>query len=134
VDGITRASVLKQLCCGVGYSQVPFVARSVRKLSFKSCCALTLLTLSAVPVFRADFEDVAARAGLTAKNVFGGLDHKDYILETTGTGVAIFDYDGDGRNDIFIANGTRFDSAQSDPQSRSQLYHNVGNGHFQEVG
>lgn len=102
----------------------------MRKLSLTSCWALTLLTLSALPVFRSDFEDIASRAGLTAKNVFGGRDHKDYILETTGNGVAVFDYDGDGRNDIFIANGTRFDS----PQSRSQLYHNIGNGHFQEVG
>ena len=32
---------------------------------------------------------------------------KDYILESTGTGAAIFDYNGDGANDIFIANGTR---------------------------
>ena len=42
------------------------------------------------------FEDVAARAGLTATTVFGGVDTKKYILETTGTGVAIFDYDNDG--------------------------------------
>ena len=43
----------------------------------------------------------------TARNVYGGTSRKDYILETTGNGVAIFDYDGDGKNDIFIANGTR---------------------------
>ena len=52
---------------------------------------------------------------------------KDYILETTGNGVAIFDYDGDGRNDIFIANGTRLNSKEPSPP---QLYHNEGNGHF----
>ena len=39
-------------------------------------------------------------------NVFGGIDTKKYIIETTGTGVAIFDYDNDGWPDIFIVNGT----------------------------
>jgi enediyne biosynthesis protein E4 len=92
------------------------------------------LALASVPAFRADFEDVATHAGLTAKNVFGGLDRKDYILETTGNGVAIFDYDGDGRNDIFIANGTRLNNPPPASQSRSQLYRNLGNGHFQELG
>ena len=33
-------------------------------------------------------------------NVFGGRDTKKYIIETTGTGVAIFDYDNDGWPDI----------------------------------
>ena len=33
-------------------------------------------------------------------------DTKKYIIETTGTGVAIFDYDNDGWPDIFLVNGT----------------------------
>ena len=44
----------------------------------------------------ATFTDIAEKAGLTAQNIFGGLDTKKYIIETTGTGVAIFDYDNDG--------------------------------------
>ena len=52
------------------------------------------------------FTDTAEQAGLTMKNVFGGVDTKKYIIETTGTGVAIFDYDNDGWPDIFIVNGT----------------------------
>lgn len=84
--------------------------------------------------FKADFEDVASQAGLAVKNVFGGLARKDYILETTGNGVAIFDYDGDGKNDIFIANGTRLHASGTDGQAFPQLYHNIGGGHFEEVG
>ena len=79
-----------------------------------------------------DFKDIAQQAGLTVKNTFGGIDHKKFILETTGNGVAIFDYDGDGREDIFIANGTRL----GDPPGIApapQLYHNLGNGKFEEV-
>src|SRR5271157_1279241 len=53
----------------------------------------------------ANFVDIAEKAGLTMKNVFGGVDSKKYIIETTGTGVAIFDYDNDGWPDIFFVNG-----------------------------
>src|SRR6267143_442034 len=42
------------------------------------------------------FTDAAQKAGLTAAAVFGGENTKKYIIETTGTGVAIFDYDNDG--------------------------------------
>jgi hypothetical protein len=54
-----------------------------------------------------NFIDIAEKAGLTAPNVFGGIDTKKYIIETTGNGVAIFDYDNDGWPDIFLVNGTR---------------------------
>jgi enediyne biosynthesis protein E4 len=82
------------------------------------------------PVGKFLFRDIAETAGLTVKNVFGGADRKDYVLETTGNGAAIFDYDGDGRNDIFITNGTRLNSTAKSPP---QLYHNDGNGHFHDV-
>jgi len=52
----------------------------------------------------ADFNDVAKKAGLTATNVFGEKDRTTYVLESTGTGVAIFDYDNDGWPDIFVVN------------------------------
>jgi enediyne biosynthesis protein E4 len=71
------------------------------------------------------FVDIAAASGLTVTNTFGGKDTKESILESTGTGAAIFDFDGDGANDIFIANG---------PPSASELYRNDGAGHFTEVG
>lgn len=95
--------------------------------------ALSLLATVTGGSFRADFLDIAPIAGLTAANVYGGVSQKDYILETTGNGVAIFDYDGDGRNDIFVANGTRLGSSQNDGESLPQLYHNDGHGHFTNV-
>jgi hypothetical protein len=42
------------------------------------------------------FIDVAEHAGLTALNVWGGVDHKRLIIETKGSGLAFFDYDNDG--------------------------------------
>ena len=59
---------------------------------------------AAAPI--ANFVDIAEKSGLTMTNVFGGKDTKKYIIETTGTGVAIFDYDNDGWPDIFLVNGT----------------------------
>ncbi len=90
------------------------------------------LALTAAPLFRADFQDIASASGLLKSNIYGGLDSKAYILETTGNGVAIFDYDGDGKNDIFIVNGTRLNK-QTGESSLPQLYHNDGNGRFSEV-
>src|SRR6267143_392390 len=61
----------------------------------------------------AHFTDVAQKAGLTAPVVFGGETTKKYIIETTGTGVAIFDYDNDGWPDIFVVNGTKLEALGS---------------------
>ena len=52
-----------------------------------------------------NFEDIAEKAGLTAVNVFGGIDTKKYIVETTGNGAAVFDFDNDGLMDLFLPNG-----------------------------
>ena len=46
--------------------------------------------------FDAYFTDVAASAGLVAPVIYGGVDHKEYIIESNGCGCALFDYDNDG--------------------------------------
>ena len=81
----------------------------------------------------ANFTDVAAKAGLTAKIVFGGIDTKKYIIETTGTGVAIFDYDNDGWPDIFVVNGTTLDGFPSGQAPTNHLYRNNHDGTFSDV-
>lgn len=78
------------------------------------------------------FRDIALESGLMAKNVYGGLTSKDYILETTGNGVAVFDYDGDSSNDLLFVNGTRLKPRPGD-DSALQLYRNDGHGHFTET-
>jgi hypothetical protein len=81
----------------------------------------------------AQFVDIGEKAGLTFTNVFGGVDTKKYIIETTGTGVAIFDYDNDGWPDIFIVNGTTLEGFPADKAPMSHLYHNNHDGTFTDV-
>jgi len=81
----------------------------------------------------ANFIDIAEKAGLTAVNVFGGVDTKKYIIETTGTGVAIFDYDNDGYPDIFVVNGTTLEGFPSEQAPTNHLYHNNHDGTFTDV-
>ncbi|HEY1578334.1 MAG TPA: CRTAC1 family protein [Terracidiphilus sp.] len=80
------------------------------------------------------FADVAKAAGLTMLNVNGDPETKKYILETTGSGVAILDYDHDGWPDIFLVNGSVFDS---DPRHTTthtnHLYRNNHDGTFTDV-
>ncbi len=69
-------------------------------------------------------------------NVNGGVDTKQYILETTGSGVAILDYDHDGWPDIFLVNGAPKGAARdrSSPGApSSHLFRNLHNGKFADV-
>jgi len=79
------------------------------------------------------FTDVAQKAGLTMMNVFGGVSSKKYIIETTGTGVAIFDYDNDGWPDIFLVNGTTLEGFPAGQGPTNHLYRNNHDGTFVDV-
>jgi hypothetical protein len=79
------------------------------------------------------FTDVAKEAGLTMMNVFGGVDTKKYIIETTGTGVAILDYDNDGWPDIFVVNGTKLEGFPAGKAPTNHLYRNNHDGTFTDV-
>jgi enediyne biosynthesis protein E4 len=77
-----------------------------------------------------DFRDVAAHAGLNAVVVSGEMD-QTFVVENTGTGVAIFDYDNDGLPDIFVVQGDRLKTGPT--PLTSHLYHNLGGLRFEDV-
>jgi hypothetical protein len=85
---------------------------------------------SGIP-FNARFTDVAAQAGLKAPIIYGGVDHKDYIIEVVGCGIAFFDFDNDGWLDILVLSGTRLDGTP--PGATNRLYKNNRNGTFTDV-
>src|SRR5271165_6455194 len=80
------------------------------------------------------FIDVAAQAGIAVRNVNGGSESKRYIIETTGSGVAVIDYDRDGWPDIFMINGTSLPGKVADKsQPTSHLFHNNHDGTFTDI-
>jgi enediyne biosynthesis protein E4 len=95
------------------------------------CAVLIPLLVAAGIGGTVRFVDRALESGIHVPNTYGGKHHQESILESTGTGVAIFDFDEDGAEDIFIANGTAMEPGA--PPTPSQLYHNDGKGHFVET-
>src|SRR5579864_3385234 len=81
--------------------------------------------------FNAHFVDVAEKAGLLQPVIYGGVERKQYIIETVGCGAAFFDYDNDGWLDIFLLSGTRLEGAPDGCTNR--LYKNNRDGTFTDV-
>jgi hypothetical protein len=87
-----------------------------------------------------DFVDVTVKSGV---DFVGKASHtsRKYLLETMGSGVAVFDYDNDGRLDIFCANGAPL--ADPTPPGTipvktraaywNRLYHQKKDGTFEDV-
>ncbi len=89
-------------------------------------------TSPSVPGIR--FVDVAQSAGLTVRNVWGGVDHKRSIIETKGSGVAFFDFDNDGWLDIYLTNGDRLNTTwPAGKAPTSHLFKNNRDGTFTDV-
>ena len=86
--------------------------------------ATVVLAFSAAAAQAPQFHDVAKESGLTHSFPNGGDRTKEYIIETTGSGVAFIDYDNDGYVDLFVVSGQG---------ATNRMYHNGGNGHFTEV-
>jgi enediyne biosynthesis protein E4 len=65
--------------------------------------------------------------------VNGGADTKKYAFESTGSGVALIDYDSDSWPDIFLINGSRLEALGPDAAPTNHLFHNNRNGTFTDV-
>ena len=79
------------------------------------------------------FENVAHAARLTEKTIYGGEHKNKYLLETTGCGIAFYDYDNDGWLDIFIVNGWRLEGFPAGQEPHSHLFKNNRDGTFTDV-
>jgi hypothetical protein len=79
------------------------------------------------------FVNVAREAGLNVKTIFGGEHKNKYLLETTGCGVAFYDYDNDGWLDIFLVNGARLEGFAAGQAPSSHLFKNNRDGTFTDV-
>ncbi len=89
----------------------------------RALAAIALLLLAASQP-SPDFRNIAAKAGLRRSFPNGGATTKRFIIETTGSGVALIDYDNDGLPDLFVVSGKG---------GSNRLYHNDGRDHFTDV-
>lgn len=86
------------------------------------------------------FSDVTSAVGVHFQNVASHTSRK-YLIETMGSGVALLDYDNDGRLDIFLVNGASLSDhgpqlgipQKSGPRDWNRLYHQKLDGAFEDV-
>ncbi|HWR50009.1 MAG TPA: CRTAC1 family protein [Bryobacteraceae bacterium] len=101
--------------------------------------AILVLALSGAAALRPDapgsivFEDVAARAGLRFVLRNSATPEKHQI-ETMVAGVAAFDYNNDGRPDLFFTNGAPQPGlVKNSPEWHNRLFRNEGDWKFTDV-
>jgi hypothetical protein len=77
------------------------------------------------------FTDITAQAGIRFSHTNGAFGKK-YLPETLGSGVIVFDADGDGRPDILFLNSKNWPGRTGGP-SLPALYRNLGDGRFADI-
>jgi len=90
--------------------------------------------------WKAKFAEIASALGIHFEYAASHTSRK-YLIETMGSGVALFDYDNDGRLDIFVVNGAPLSDPTPKgtiPQKRAakywnRLYHQKRDGTFEDV-
>jgi enediyne biosynthesis protein E4 len=80
-----------------------------------------------------NFVNIAKESGLNVKTIYGGEHKNKYLLETTGCGVAFYDYDNDGWLDLFLVNGWRLERFPKGQEPISHLFKNNRDGTFTDV-
>ncbi len=78
------------------------------------------------------FTDATKESGIGFVN--SSSAEKKYIVESMNGGVALFDFDGDGRLDIYLTNSNTVENQLAGrPRPQAALYRNLGNGKFVDV-
>jgi len=76
--------------------------------------------------------DATAAARLQFTHYTGAFGRK-YLPETLGSGVAVFDADGDQRQDVLLVGGTSWPDQPKPPAATTRLFRNAGNGTFEDI-
>lgn len=103
-------------------------------------CGSLFLFAAAAPAPDVQFADVTQSIGVDFRHESSATSSK-YLIETMGGGVALLDYDNDGRLDMFFTNGAKLDDPmrdgqqpdKSDPKYWNRLFHQQADGTFVDV-
>ncbi|MEN8201024.1 MAG: CRTAC1 family protein [Bacteroidota bacterium] len=84
------------------------------------------------------FEEVTHESGIDFMYSFGDYTYEN-ILESSGSGITVFDYNNDGHMDLYMMNGTWLEGISDDEgknfkDTPNKLYRNQGDGTFEELG
>jgi hypothetical protein len=124
--------VLAVLCTGAYFALKPKPAKPEGKVTQLVAPKLAVAPTAEIPEAR--FTDITAASGITFTHVNGAYGEK-LLPETMGGGVAFFDYDGDGHQDLLFINSTYWPGHVPEGKTppTMALYHNDGHGHFTDV-
>ena len=101
--------------------------------SRSSCSPRGLVAAAAAPASRSSAVCRHRRqAGIAFRHTNGASAEK-HLVETMGSGGVFFDYDGDGWIDIFLVDGGSIADAAVAQRAHHRLYHNRGDGTFEDV-
>jgi len=78
------------------------------------------------------FSDQSARCGIDFVHHAGTPDRR-YLPEAVAAGLALFDYDGDGRTDILLLGGAIEPAPDGRPRHTSRIYRNEGDFRFRDM-
>jgi hypothetical protein len=123
----------------------PIVSRKILLLAFLVFAA-TLSSQQSAPASKQTtavepkFSDVTSTLGLHFQHVASHTSKK-YLIESMGSGVALFDYDNDGRLDVFVVNGAQLSDPmpkgtipqKTGPEYWNRLFHQKPDGIFEDV-
>jgi len=80
------------------------------------------------------YQDMTANTALKNFQCVSGGKEKNYIIETAACTVAVFDYDNDGKPDIFLLNGSTMNAERGkEKPAKSALFRNLGDWKFEDV-
>jgi enediyne biosynthesis protein E4 len=109
----------------------PLVKEVLRALERRPAAMARPASNETLPAPR--FVDIAPEAGIAFRLQNSPTPEKHQI-ETMPGGVAVLDYDRDGRMDIYFTNGAKSPSLRrSGPDDWNRLYRNLGGGNFADV-
>src|SRR6185436_5488759 len=91
-----------------------------------ACLTVSLLQVAGAQVgLPIKLTDITAQSGLRFQHATGTTGRK-YLPETLGSGAAIFDADGDGRQDILLLSGTSLSDDAPRSETALRLFRNAG--------